>query len=363
MSLRVVEGPDEGLEMAFDHDVVRMGSNAENHFVLTDPTVSRRHAEITRLREGMLLRDLSSTNGTVVGEVQVKEVFLGENRRFYLGKTCLEYRLLDEAVDVVPVEESRFEELVGAALPMREVYSVLDRVARTDLTVLIAGETGTGKDLASKAIHKRSARAQCPFVVFDCAAVAHGLIETELFGHERGAYTGAVGSRPGVFEQAHRGTIFLDEIGELPLDLQPALLRVLEQREVRRVGDRRMRRIDVRVVAASNRDLLQCVSDGTFREDLYYRLAVVEVTMPPLRERCSDLALLVRHLLQTAGFDHTVRGLAPEVVEIFEAHPWPGNVRELRNILLRAIPFCDGDLIDLAALPSALTVGRRELTP
>jgi transcriptional regulator with PAS, ATPase and Fis domain len=178
-----------------------------------------------------------------------------------------------------------------------------------------------------------------------------------LFGHERGAFTGAVSSRPGVFEQAHGGTIFLDELGELPLELQPTLLRVLEQREVRRVGDRRVRRVDVRVVAATNRDLLQLVKEGTFREDLYYRLAVVEVSMPPLRERLSDLPILMNHLLGTAGFPHTVKGLAPDVISVFEAYHWPGNVRELRNTLLRAIPFCDGDLVDLAALPDSLTVG------
>ncbi len=355
LSLKVVEGPDQGQSSELDHDVVRIGAHGHNHFVLTDTTVSRRHAEITRVQDGILLRDLSSTNGTFVGEVRIKEVFLGENRRFRVGKTWLEYQLLDEVIDIVPAEVAQFEDLVGAAVPMREVYSVLDRVARTELTVLVSGETGTGKELVSRAIHARSARKKGPFVVFDCGAVARNLVESELFGHERGAFTGAVASRPGVFEQAHGGTIFLDELGELPLELQPTLLRVLEQREVRRVGDRRVRPVDVRVVAATNRDLLQRVKEGSFREDLYYRLAVVEIAMPPLRERLGDLLILVPHLLRTAGFAHTVKGLAPDVISVFEAYHWPGNVRELRNTLLRAIPFCDGDLIDLAALPDALT--------
>jgi len=355
LSLVVVEGPDCGQRMELDHDVVRIGAFGQNHFVLSDTTVSRRHAEITRVQDGILLRDLASTNGTFVGEVRVREVFLGEKRLFRVGKTWIEYELLDEVIDIVPAEFTQFEDLVGGALPMREVYSVLERVARTELTVLVFGETGTGKELVSRAIHKRSARKKGPFVVFDCGAVARNLVESELFGHERGAFTGAVSSRPGVFEQAHGGTIFLDELGELPLELQPTLLRVLEQREVRRVGDRRVRPVDVRVVAATNRDLLQLVKEGVFREDLYYRLAVVEVSMPPLRERLADLPILMSHLLNTAGFPHTVKGLAPEVIRVFEAYHWPGNVRELRNTLLRAIPFCDGDLIDLAALPDSLT--------
>jgi transcriptional regulator with PAS, ATPase and Fis domain len=223
--------------------------------------------------------------------------------------------------------------------------------------VMVTGETGTGKELVSRAIHQRSPRRGGPFVVFDCGAVARNLIESELFGHERGAFTGAVASRAGVFEQAHGGTIFLDELGELPLELQPALLRVLEQREVRRVGDRRVRSVDVRVVAATNRDLQQLVKEGRFREDLYYRLAVVEVHLPPLRDRPEDFGLLTEHILRSASFEHSVRGVAPDVRQILGAYHWPGNVRELRNTLLRAIPFCEGDLIDMQALPEALLEG------
>jgi DNA-binding NtrC family response regulator len=237
---------------------------------------------------------------------------------------------------------------------MRELFSVLERVAPTELTVSITGETGTGKELVSRAIHQYSSRRDGPFVVFDCGAVARNLVESELFGHERGAFTGAVQARAGVFEQAHGGTIFLDELGELPLELQPALLRVLEQREVRRVGDRQVRGVDVRVVAATNRDLHRLVEEGKFRQDLYYRLAVVEVHLPPLRQRLEDLPLLVPHLLATAAFPHTVKGVAPDVERLFRAYHWPGNLRELRNVLLRAIPFSVGDLIDLQSIPDAL---------
>jgi DNA-binding NtrC family response regulator len=354
IGLKVVDGPDQGKSAEFDHDVIRIGASEGNHFELTDATVSRRHAEITRTPDGLVLRDLGSTNGTYLGQVRIKEVYLGENRSFRVGKTELEFALLDEIVDIVPARETRFENIVGQSVAMRETFAVLDRVARTELTVMVTGETGSGKELVSRAIHQRSRRRNGPFVVFDCGAVARNLIESELFGHERGAFTGAVQARAGVFEQADGGTIFLDELGELPLELQPALLRVLEQREVRRVGDRRVRNVDVRVVAATNRDLQDMVKEGKFREDLYYRLAVVEVELPPLRDRIEDLPMLVEHLLRTANFDHQVRGVTPDVLQLFRSYHWPGNVRELRNTLLRAIPFCEGDLVDLQALPEAL---------
>jgi DNA-binding NtrC family response regulator len=354
IGLELLSGARKGAWIQVDHDVVRIGSAESNHFVVTDTTVSRRHAEIVRTADGILLRDLGSTNGTWVGEVRVKEVFLGEQRNFRVGKTELSFVLRDEIIDIVPAVDTRFGDLLGQSVAMREVFSVLDRVSKTELTVLITGETGTGKELVSKAVHGRSNRSKGPLVVFDCGAVARSLIESELFGHERGAFTGAVSSRAGVFEQAHGGTIFLDELGELPLELQPALLRVLEQREVRRVGDRRVRPVDVRVVAATNRDLRQRVTQGLFREDLYYRLAVVEVALPPLRDREEDLPLLCQHLLTTAGFPHTVKGIAPDVQQLLGEYHWPGNVRELRNTLLRAIPFADGDLIDMQALPDAL---------
>jgi len=354
IGLRVLSGADAGHEGQFDHDVIRIGQQEGNHFVLTDDTVSRRHAEISRTADGIVLRDLGSTNGTFVDQVRVKAVFLGERMVFRVGKSDIEFQLHDEVVEIVPMQDTRFEGLVGASLQMREMFAVVERVARTELTVLVTGETGTGKELVSRAIHNRSSRRDGPFVVFDCGAVARNLIESELFGHERGAFTGAVAARAGVFEQAHGGTIFLDELGELPLDLQPALLRVLEQREVKRIGDRKVRNVDVRVVAATNRDLAERVQAGQFREDLYYRLAVVEVPLPPLRERGEDLEILIEHLLTSASFDHSVKGCTPDVLQLFGQYRWPGNVRELRNTLLRAIPFCEGDLVDLHALPDAL---------
>jgi DNA-binding NtrC family response regulator len=242
---------------------------------------------------------------------------------------------------------------------MRELFSVLNRVAATDLTVLITGETGTGKELASAAIHARSKRRNKPFVVFDCGAAQPNLVESELFGHQRGAFTGAVADRAGLFEQAHGGTLFLDELGELPLAIQSTLLRVLEQREVRRVGGRRVIPVDVRIVAATNRDLTEEIAAGRFRQDLYYRLAVVETHLPPLRDRRDDFGLLCRHLLNTAPFEHAVTGLSEPVMAMFSAWHWPGNVRELRNAILRALSFCEGPLITLDALPEGLRRGSK----
>ncbi len=362
MGLTVVGGPDSGLSGEFDREVVRIGALADSDLVLTDQTVSRAHAEIRRTPEGLLLHDLGSTNGSFVGDVRVREVFLADGRTFRVGKTEIRLEVRDEVVDIVPTEDTRFEGLVGQSIAMREVFSVLDRVAPTTLTVLVTGETGTGKELVSRAIHQRSRRSSGPFVVFDCGSVPRNLVESELFGHARGAFTGAVQARAGVFEQAHGGTIFLDELGELPIELQTVLLRVLEQREVRRVGERRVRPVDVRVVAATNRDLRTMVEEGSFREDLYYRLAVVEVPLPALRERTEDIELLAAHLLDGAGFAHGVRELSVDVAEVLRSYRWPGNVRELRNVLLRTLPFCDGSRIELADLPDTLTQTRAAKT-
>ena len=363
LGLTVVGGPDAGLRREFDREVVRIGALAENDLVLTDATVSRVHAEVRRTPEGLLLRDLGSTNGSFVGDVRVREVFLAAGRQFRVGKTEVQLQVLDEVVDIVPAESTQFEGLVGQSIAMREVFSVLDRVAPTGLTVLVTGETGTGKELVSRAIHNRSRRAAGPLVVFDCGSVPRNLVESELFGHARGAFTGAVQDRAGVFEQADGGTLFIDELGELPVDLQPVLLRVLEQREVRRVGERQVRSVDVRVVAATNRDLRLMVEDGTFREDLYYRLAVVEVPLPALRERTEDLELLTSHLLGRAKFAHGVRGLSDEVHDVLGSYHWPGNVRELRNVLLRTLPFCDGSQIGLGDLPDSLVRGSTREPP
>jgi DNA-binding NtrC family response regulator len=358
--LTALDGPDAGKTWQVDRDCVGIGSLGD--IALADPTVSRRHAEIVRTPDGTLLRDLGSTNGTWVGGIKVREVFLAADTSFRVGRTGLRFDPVDELVDVEPSAEPRFGELVGMSPAMREVFAVLERVSPTDLTVLVTGETGTGKELASRAVHERSLRARGPFVVFDCGAAPANLVESELFGHQKGAFTGAVEARAGVFEVADGGTIFLDEIGELPLELQPKLLRVLERREVRRIGANHAKPVDVRIVAATNRRLREEVAAGRFREDLYYRLAVVELTLPPVRERREDLPVLVAHLIGRANRG-SVRGIAPAVRELFASYAWPGNVRELANVIERALPFCDGETISLEALPDALRAAKPTLAP
>ncbi|MCB9764673.1 MAG: sigma 54-dependent Fis family transcriptional regulator [Alphaproteobacteria bacterium] len=360
--LTCVGGPDQGESWLVDHDVLRIGTLPENDVAIRDDTVSRKHAEILRTRDGVLLRDLGSTNGTFVGPIRVREVFLTPETRFLVGQTEMVFAPEDEVIDITPSEKHQLDQLVGDSVAMREVFSIIERVAPTDLTVLITGETGTGKELASRAVHNLSHREDGPFRVFDCGAAPETLIESELFGHEKGAFTGAHQARQGLFEAAHGGTIFLDEVGELPLELQPRLLRVLEQREVRRVGAGQTRHVDVRVIAATNRDLHQEVREGRFREDLYFRLAVVEIVLPPLRERAEDMELLAEHLLARAQrggrMAHRVRHIAPEVLELLRTYRFPGNVRELANLIERALPFTDGDTITLDALPDALREGR-----
>jgi two-component system response regulator FlrC len=225
---------------------------------------------------------------------------------------------------------------------MAEVFRVLERFAVTDMPVTLLGETGTGKDVLARSLHERSLRAGAPFVVFDCGSVTAGLAESELFGHERGSFTGAVAAHAGAFERAHGGTLFLDEIGELPLELQPRLLRALESRNVRRVGGMRERLCDVRVVAATNRDLRAEVARGQFREDLYFRLATAVVTVPPLRDRLEDLEALIPRILEDLGSGHLA--VSPSTIAELRARRWVGNVRELKNALACAVPFVEPEL-------------------
>ena len=352
-----VTGSAPGQSWLVDRDIIRIGAQPDNDIVLADKTVSRRHAEVVRVRDGVILRDVGSTNGTHVGAVKVREVYLAPDTRFRVGQTELVFSPEDEVIDILPSHADRFEEMVGASMAMREVFGILEKVAATDLTVLVSGETGTGKELACRAVHNRSTRNKGPFVVFDCGAATESLIESELFGHERGAFTGAIQSRPGVFELAHGGTVFLDEVGELPLDLQPKLLRVLEQREVRRVGSGRVRHVDVRVVTATNRLLRDEVAEGRFREDLYYRLAVVEIRLPALRERVEDIPLLLEHVLHRARHNRGITGVSKQVLQLFESYRWPGNVRELSNVIERALPFSAGTTITMDSLPDSLRTG------
>ena len=252
--------------------------------------------------------------------------------------------------------QAGFMRLVGSAPTMLELYDTLRVLGRSDASALLTGESGTGKELAARSIHKLSRRVNGPFVAVNSAAIPEGLTESELFGHEKGAFTGAAGRRPGFFEQAHQGTLFLDEISEMPALLQAKLLRVLEDGRVRRVGGAKERQVDVRVLAATNLDPDQAIAKGRLRQDLYYRLNVFTVALPPLRDRPGDVALLTQHFVQTFNEKHdaAVRGTAPEVLERLTGFRWPGNVRELRNVVERAVILAGEGWIEPAHLPPYL---------
>jgi transcriptional regulator with GAF, ATPase, and Fis domain len=338
-ALVVLSGPQRGQEQVIDKDLFQIGKAPQNDLVLDDQTVSRNHCQIVRESRGYLLRDLGSTNGTLLDGSEIKEGYLKPGAVVTVGKVELKVRPYSERIELLPSDHDRFGDVVGRSLGMREIFGLLERLAPTDATVLIGGETGTGKDVLARSIHRASPRGKKPFMVVDCGAVVGTLIESELFGHEKGSFTGASAQRQGAFELAEGGTLFLDEIGELPLDLQPKLLRALEQRAFRRVGGNREIRVDIRIVAASKRNLKMEVERGKFREDLYFRLAVVPIHLPPLRERREDVPLLVDHLLDVIAKQEPGRPplrIDPQAMEALASHDWPGNVRELRNVLERA---------------------------
>jgi len=349
LRLKVLEGPAAGAVFVGGERVV-MGSGMGVDLYLPDPTVSKFHCELALRGDQVEIRDLGSRNGVLVDGVAVLHGRLHPGAVITLGRTRLAFDLGEEPAKIAISAEERFGALVGRSACMRQVFARLARAAPNDSTVLFEGETGTGKELAAEALHAASARRAGPFVVVDCGALPPQLTESELFGHEKGAFTGAAAARTGAFELAAGGTIFLDEIGELPADLQPKLLRALERREIKRVGGARYVGADVRVIAATNRDLRGEVNGQRFRADLYYRLAVLEVRLPPLRERTEDIPMLVEHILGTLGAAE-----APEAEILRRAdlsrHPWPGNVRELRNYVERALAFRELGPLPAAAQP------------
>jgi transcriptional regulator with PAS, ATPase and Fis domain len=353
VTLAVIEGPSRGKRALLSAGVATVGSGGASTLVLDDRSVSRVHCEIRVRQFGITLRDTGSTNGTFVEGVRVRDADLPAGAIVRLGSSALRVEVGDEPAFLPLSDRNELGLLVGGSVEMRQVYALIERVAPTDATVLIQGETGTGKDVAAQTIHMLSRRKSGPFVPLDCGAVPESLFESELFGHVRGAFSGATGDRQGVFEEAHGGTLFLDEIGEVPLELQPKLLRALETKSVRPVGSNKARPVDIRVVAATNRPLAQAVNEGTFREDLYYRLAVVDIALPPLRARAADIAPLSRH------FYRQLRGAAAEPPEAFvrglTSREWPGNVRALKNFIERsvALGFVDAPGAPAPPLPVA----------
>ncbi len=338
--LTVQSGPDKGKTCVVDRDVVTVGKLADSDLVLTDPTVSRSHLRIARMAgDEWRLYDLGSTNGTYISGGRVTEATISSGAVFRAGRVEISFAPERREVDIPLWPEEHFGPLIGRSEVMRRLFGLAHRVAPTEATVLLQGETGTGKGLLAQAIHRASSRARNDFVVVDCSAVQRQLAESELFGHEKGAFSGAYARREGAFESANGGTVFVDELGELELDLQPKLLRVLDAREVRPVGATKAHPVDLRVVAASRRDLHREVERGVFREDLYFRLSVVTMTIPPLRDRPEDIPLLVEHFVEEAARSQGIRPprLDDESMERVVRHDWPGNVRELKNTIDRAV--------------------------
>jgi DNA-binding NtrC family response regulator len=338
--VEVVSGPNRGQAAAAEGSELSIGTALGNHLVVTDPTVSRHHAQIAATPGGFQLRDLGSTNGTYLAGFRVESAFIEADALVQVGETTLRLDVLEERLSQPLSQSDRFGEVLGQSPAMRRIFNVLERVVDTDTTILLDGETGTGKGAIAEAIHRQSRRASGPFMVVDCGAIPPTLIESELFGHERGSFTGADERRIGAFESADGGTLFLDEVGELGLDLQPKLLRVLESRQVRRIGSVTPIPINVRVIAATNRDLRHEVNAGQFRSDLFYRLNVMRTTLPPLRERREDIPLLAVHFYQKLSGDWSAAPPAELITRLLRQR-WPGNVRELRSAIERAVVLGD----------------------
>ncbi len=318
-----------------------IGSHAANQIVIADPTVSRFHCEVRCELDGVRAVDLDSRNGTVIDGVRVRDGFLRDGSILTLGAAALRFRTTSETVTLPMAGRTELGGMVGRSVAMRTAFALIERAAATDATVLLEGETGTGKGAAAEAIARGGSRRDLPFQVVDCGAIPGNLLETELFGHEKGAFTGADARRIGAFEDAGAGTVFLDEIGELPAELQPKLLRAIENREIRRVGSNKYVPVQMRLIAATHRDLRSEVNAGTFRADLYYRLAVLRIPLPALRQRPEDIPMISERLLDALGASAEDREtlLTPPFVSALQHAAWPGNVRELRNHLERCLVF------------------------
>ncbi|MBK8253846.1 MAG: sigma 54-dependent Fis family transcriptional regulator [Polyangiaceae bacterium] len=338
--LAVEQGADAGLEWVVGPHAVEVGTHETSTIRLRDTAVSAHHAEIRVADQGVHIRDLGSKNGTFVNGVCLVDGYLPENAKIRLGETHLTVKVTAEDEQVELSRALSFGSLLGHSPAMRAVFAVLEKAAKSDATVLITGESGTGKELAARAVHDKSNRAGGPFVIFDCGAVAPSLVGAHLFGHAKGAFTGATDAREGVFEAANGGTLVLDELGELPLEVQPQLLRALESRMVTRLGETKARPFDARFIASTHRNLEGEVKAGRFRQDLYYRIGVVMVKMPSLRERKEEISRLFKHFLYKLAGEN-----APDVnstlLQMLAAHDWPGNVRELRNFAERYVVLGD----------------------
>lgn len=348
--LLVISGPLQGEEYVVSKSSFTIGSGTTNDLPLRDTTVSRRHCEILLTPQGYTIRDLGSTNGTFVQGVRVTEAFLDKGTEFQMGHTRVVFCPSQGALEYTISANERFGALLGVSPAMRRVFHLAETYAPTDANILIEGETGSGKEVLAEEIHRHSPRAAKPFVVIDCASLSRELVASELFGHTRGSFTGATGDRVGAFEHAQGGTVFLDEIADLAPELQPQLLRVLEKREVRRTGSNEVRKVDVRIICATNKKLQGEVNEGRFREDLFFRLSVVAIEIPPLRQRKADVPVLVTKFLETFLGENPMQHVTDfeKTIQSLRNYDWPGNVRELRNVVEMAC-FSGRRPLDLGA--------------
>jgi DNA-binding NtrC family response regulator len=358
--MAVVGGPSVGANRAIDARAFRIGKAAANDLTLSDPTVSRFHCVIELTPHGLMLRDLGSTNGTQVGGCFVERAYLTPLVPIQIGSSTLQVRSVASSDSEADTDSNQDARMLGSSVAIRQLLGVLPRVANTGVTVLLEGETGTGKTLLAEMIHRAGPHRDGPFIIVDCGSIPPNLIESELFGHERGSFTGATERQIGAFEAANGGTIFLDEIGELPLQMQPKLLRVLEEHMIKRVGSTKSVQVDVRVIAATNRDLKEEAENGEFRADLFYRLDALRLRLPPLRERHEDIPPLIEQFARRLRAD-----VDPELLEgikqtLSKRKEWPGNIRELRNAVEKAILLGDFNP-GLGTPPSVETPGAEVL--
>jgi DNA-binding NtrC family response regulator len=360
-TLKVTRGQANKQTLEIGPETQVVGRNEACDIVLDDRKVSAVHMELVATERGVRVRDLGSRNGTFIGDTRVGEVYLMKPTIITVGESALNFVPTEpEAVDIPEV--AQFGPLVGVSQGMRAVFERCRKAAPTDLTVLILGETGCGKELVAAAIHQASSRANKPFVVVDCGAIPPSLAESALFGHERGSFTGAVDKRVSPFVEADGGTIFLDELGELPVDVQPKLLRALAEQRIKSVGSNSYRPVNVRIIAATRRDLVREVNDGNFRSDLYFRVAQIKVELPALRHRLEDIPALVRRMLIDLGDKGAYARITNDSLERLMRHDWPGNVRELRNVVAVALAFGKEGPLDIAQHLSPLT-STAESTP
>jgi DNA-binding NtrC family response regulator len=343
----------DGTTIPIDVDPIVVGRDEGVQISLKDPEVSSIHCELRAVDQGVLVKDLGSTNGTFIGPVRIREAIVTTLCELTVGASKITIEPASKKrVDVG--FSDRFGPLVGASPKMRRVFGILEKVAPTPLSVLILGETGTGKEIVAKAIHDGSPRKEQPFIVVDCGSIPPTLAESLLFGHEKGSYTGAHERRKGALAEADGGTLFLDELGELPLDLQPKLLRALAERQIKRVGGNTFEPIDVRVLAATRRDLGAEMNAGRFRSDLFFRIAQVRVELPSLRERISDLPLLIEDICAKVGKPEHAPAVVAWIEQRMGSHDWPGNVRELVNVASVAATLADTP----GAIDDVLTLAR-----